>query len=521
MKLEDMLRKLAEVDPDTRGEVVSAALAATKDYKWVPNPGPQSDAYFSEADELFFGGQAGGGKSQLLLGLAVNEHDRALILRRTNKEAQRMVSDMADILGTRDGWNSQTGTWRLGERAVELGGCEHEEDKQKRKGAAHDLKGFDEITDFSESQYVFITTWNRSAKPGQRCRTVCTGNPPTTPEGLWVIKRWAAWLDPTHPNPAQPGELRWYTHGPDGQEIEVEGRGPHMINGEPIMARSRTFIPSALTDNPDLASTDYGSVLAGLPEDLRKAYRDGVFASAMSDDAFQSIPTEWVKAAQARWTSSIPVGVPMCAIGADVAQGGRDRTVLAPRHDGWYAPLIAYPGRDTPDGKVVAGLVVKHRRDGAIVIVDLGGGWGGDAYGHLKENGIETVGYMGVKGSNKRTIDQVFKYKNVRTEAYWRFREALDPSQPQGSVIMLPPDNELVADLCAPRYRVLGKLDKAVLELESKDAVCKRLGRSTDKGDAVVMSWWAGRKGVNIPGGVWTPRRTRPDTAILKKPRRA
>lgn len=521
MRLDEMLKKLADVDADTRGEVVAAALEATKEYKWVPNPGPQSDAYFSDADELFFGGQAGGGKSDLGIGLALNEHEISLILRRTNKEASKLLLRAIDIYGTMAGVNKQTGIHTPDGRRIDIGGCEHEHDKQKRKGTPHDLYVFDEITDFTESQYVFITTWNRSAKPGQRCRVVCTGNPPTTPEGLWVIKRWAAWLDLNHPNPAQPGELRWYTNGPDGQEIEVDGPGPHVINGESIIARSRTFIPSALSDNPDLASTNYGSVLAGLPEDLRKAYRDGIFTTAMSDDAFQAIPTAWVKAAQARWKDTPPTGVPMCSMGVDVAQGGRDRTVLAIRHDGWYAPLIAYPGKDTPDGKVVAGLVIKHRRDGAEVIVDLGGGWGGDAYGHLKENGIDTKGYMGVKGSTKRSSDHVFKFKNVRTEAYWRFREALDPSQPQGSTIMLPPDNELVADLCAPRYRVVGKIDKAVLELESKNDVCDRLGRSTDKGDAAVMAWWSGRKGVNMVGGNWTPRKVYHSTATMKRPGRA
>lgn len=459
--------------------------------------------------------------SDLGIGLALNEHHRSLLLRRTNKEAHGLLQRAVEIYNSTSGVNKQTGITTPDGRLIEIGGCEHEDDKQKRKGTPHDLYVFDEVTDFTESQYVFITTWNRSAKPGQRCRVVATGNPPTTPEGLWVIKRWAAWLDPHHPNPAQPGELRWYTTAADGQEIEVDGPGPHAINGESVTARSRTFIPSALSDNPDLASTNYGAVLSSLPEDLRRAYRDGVFTAAMSDDAFQAIPTEWVKAAQARWHDHPPVNVPMCAIGVDVAQGGKDRTVLASRHDGWYTKLIAYPGKDTPDGKVVAGLVVKHRRDGAKVVVDLGGGWGGDAYGHLKENGVDCEGYMGVKGSLKRSSDQVFRFKNIRTEAYWRFREALDPSQPQGSTIALPPDNELVSDLCAPRYEVKGKLDKAVLELESKDEVCKRLGRSTDKGDAVVMAWWAGRKSANIRGGDWKPRNSRPSVAEMKRPRRA
>ena len=47
-------------------------------------------------------------------------------------------------------------------------------------------------------------------------------------EGLWVIKHWAPWLDPMHPRPAYPGELRWFTTGPDGEDAEVDGCGPHL-----------------------------------------------------------------------------------------------------------------------------------------------------------------------------------------------------------------------------------------------------------------------------------------------------
>src|SRR6185437_10300181 len=156
-----------------------------------------------------------------------------------------------DILGSREGWNGQEDVWRLaGGRVVDIGGCQHEDDKQKYKGTPHDFIGFDEVSDFSESQYTFIIAWNRSADQHQRCRVVAAGNPPTRPEGLWVIKRWAAWLDPNHHNPAAPGELRWYTTGEDGKEIEVDGAGPHVIGGEAVYARSRTFIRARLADNP-------------------------------------------------------------------------------------------------------------------------------------------------------------------------------------------------------------------------------------------------------------------------------
>lgn len=501
LRLEDLLDRLTQTPDKSREEIERLALEATAHMRWVPNPGPQSDAYFSEADELFFGGQAGGGKSDLEIGLAINAHDRSLLLRRTNPEADGLVERMAEIMGNRDGFNSQKGVWTLPDkRLVRIGGCQLEEDKQKYKGKPNSLICFDEVSDFTETQYVFISGWNRSTNPKQRCRIVAAGNPPTRPEGFWVVKRWAAWLDPKHHNPALPGELRWYTTDEDGDEIEVDGRGPHQIGKRLVLARSRTFIPSALTDNPDLASTNYSAVLDALPIELRTAYRDGNFAAGLKDAPMQCIPTEWIKQAQDRWTKNPPYRVPMCAIGVDVAQGGQDKTVAAVRHDGWYAPLIVKPGAETPDGASVAGEVIRIRRDGAAVVIDLGGGWGSDAYAHLHKNGIDAKGYMGLKKSTRRTANRLHGFFNVRSDAYWSFREALDPSQPQGSTIMLPPDPELVSDLAALSY-CLNRQNQ--IQVESKEDVVNRLGRSTDRGDAVVMAWYAGVKIGNIPEGDW------------------
>lgn len=512
ISLDDIIARLAGLPKETQDEILKAATDATANLAWIPNPGPQTDAYFSEADELFYGGQAGGGKTDLELGLALTAHERSLVLRRTNKEATGLVERMIGMLnGDRSGWNSQLGSWhRPDGRVVDIGGCEHEHDKEKRKGHPHDLICFDEVSDFTETQYVFICAWNRSAKPGQRCRIVAAGNPPTRPEGRWVVDRWGAWLDPQHPNPAMPGELRWYLTGPEGKEIEVDGPGPHDINGRPTHARSRTFIPAKLSDNPDLAKSEYGAVLDALPADLQSAYRDGNFGATLEEQAFQAIPTAWVRAAQARWTPVPPAGVAMNAMGVDIAQGGKDNTVIARRYDGWYPPLVVIKGKDTPDGKTAAGAVIAHRHGGAKVIVDLGGGWGGDALAHLVANGVDAVGYMGIKKSNERTADKFFKLTNVRSAAYWRFREALDPSQPQGSVLCLPQDPILLADLCAPTY------DKTPqgIAIESKEKVCARLGRSTDRGDAVVMAWYHGLKASNIKGG-YAVRSTHPDQAIM------
>lgn len=447
--------------------------------------------------------------TDLLIGLALTEHKRSLILRRTNNEVKGLLDRMRDIVGNSDGLNSQTGTWRREDgRIIETGGCQLEVDKQKYKGNPHDGIFYDEVSDFTETQYTFINTWNRSAVPGQRCRVVAAGNPPTRPEGLWVVKRWAAWLDPQHPNPAEPGQLRWYTTGDDGEELEVDGPGPHMIGGRPVYARSRTFIPATLQDNPDLIASGYQASLDALPPELRAAYRDGDFQTTLKDDAYQIIPTSWVVEAQNRWKPNPPPGIPMCAMGVDVAIA-KDKFVVACRHDGYYPKPLVIPGHEVSDPKKAAGRVVAMRRDAAKVIVDVGGGWGADCYAQLAANNIDCIGYMGVKGSKAKSSDGRFTFANVRTHALWSFREALDPSQPGGSIITLPPSATLRADLCAPAYQVKGNAKGATLQAESKQDVCDRLGRSTDEGDAVVMAWYDGVKQANLRGG-WEGGRGQP-----------
>lgn len=228
ISFDEVLERLKSLTPEELKAVEHDVMAATKDMLWVPNPGPQTDAYYCDADELFYGGQAGGGKSALINGLAVTSHERSLILRRIREDAKKLAeSELIGKLfdGGRDGWNGSDLVWRNGKQLIQYGGCEQEEDKQRYKGDPHDLICFDEVTDFLETQYEFITIWNRSTTPGQKCRVVATGNPPTSATGLWVIRRWGAWLDPSHPNPAKPGELRWYLRNEVGEEMEVEGRG--------------------------------------------------------------------------------------------------------------------------------------------------------------------------------------------------------------------------------------------------------------------------------------------------------
>lgn len=489
---------LEAAPPDFRQTAIAEALEQTRDLCWVPNPGPQFEAYFSEADEVGFGGEAGGGKSDVLLGLALTAHKRSVVLRRTNKEADKLVERVVEIVGSRAGWNGADNVWRRPDgRIIDISGCQNEDDKQKFKGIPHDLKAFDQLEDFTKTQFEFIIAWNRTTEPGQRCRIFTTFNPPTTPEGMWVLDRYAAWLDPRYVGQlgkgvAKPGEIRWFTRGLNDEDLEVDGPGPHMIGNEAVFARSRTFIPSALSDNQELEATNYGATLASLPTKYRDAYKGGRFDKSLADQPNQCIPLAWVREAQARWTEKPPRGIPMCCIGVDASGGGADPMVLAIRHDGWYARMIEVPGKDidpTRAGAQCSGIITSYRRNQAGVMVDMGGGYGGSIYERLLENEIDVKGYKGATVSTRRTQDNQRGFSNKRTESYWKFREALDPDQPGGSPIMLPDDRFLVAELTAPTFEDKRSSTGLVIELESKEDVVARLGRSTDRADAVIMAW--------------------------------
>lgn len=484
MNLEQILAAYNALPEAEQQEVIKDADQALGERHFVPNPGPQTDAYFSEADELFYGGAAGGGKSALLCGLAVDDYQPALILRREATQIKSLESEIERLLGTRTGYNAQSHVWKLpsGDN-IELGGVPYDKDKEKYQGRPHRLKGFDEITQFTEAQYRYIIGWLRDAK-GRRCRVVCTGNPPTSAEGMWVVNYWGPWLDKAHPNPAQPGELRWFTTI-DGEDTEVDGRGPHLINGQEVMARSRTFIPSKLEDNPDLMASGYAATLEALPKELRDRLRHGAFDVETEDHEWQAIPTRWVKEAQARWTDSPVEGMKMTAVSADVAQGGDDKTVIQARYDWWYGRFVSKKGKETPDGPSVAGEIVKVMRDRARVVVDAGGGYGGDTLTALAQADVTCFGFKGSAGSTGKSREGMYEFKNLRAQAVWQLREALDPDYQ--SRIALPPDPELLADLCAFRYEVKPGKRGQVIQIGPKEDMREQLGRSPDKGDTTVM----------------------------------
>jgi hypothetical protein len=490
--LEDFIQKLNGMPADAIEFVDQEVQEATGAMKWVPNPGPQTDAYFSEADVLLFGGEPGGGKSQLGLGLAFNAHKRSLILRRQYTDLGGLIDDAIKINGSRDGFNGQPPP-RLTltpDQFIDFGACARVGDEQHWMGKAHDLIVPDEGTQFAYVQIRFLMGWLRHENPLQRTRVLIPTNPPLNPEGLWVLQMFAPWLDDRYPYPARPGELRWVVSDGNGNDRWVDGPAVVEINGKMVKPLSRTFIPSSVEDNPYYAAGSYRAKLDAMIEPHRSILL-GRFKTSFKDQSNQIIPTIWVRQAQERWKPKPPDGIPMCAIGADCSGGGADPLVIGSRHDGWFSEFVEVKGEDIPMNKIgafTAGQIVTHRRDDADIIIDMGGGYGGAAYEWLQANDIDVKAYKGAEKTSRRTADKKLSFRNTRTAALWGLREALDPGQPGGSPIALPPDHLLLADLTAPTFTV----GPQGYEAEDKEDVCERLGRSTDRGDVAIMLWWTG-----------------------------
>lgn len=465
----------------TAGERAELALIARRlTPSWVPLfDGPQRQAYESEADVLFYGGAAGGGKTDLVIGAALTRHRRSIIFRKVGTELQAIIDRMAEILGASDGFNSQKNVWRLPGRQVEFGAVPVPGDEKKYQGRPHDLKVFDEITSFPEAQFRFLITWLRTTEPGQRCRVICTGNPPVDSQGEWVVRYWAPWLDQDHPNPAAPGELRWFA-ALDGRDVEVASGEPFLHGGKNIRPLSRTFIPSRVQDNPFLMETGYEATLQALPEPLRSRMLEGDFTAGRDENPFQVIPSAWVAAAQGRWSEQGRRG-PMDAVGQDVARGGRAETVVSRRHGAWYDQLLCYPGTATPDGPSAAAVAMAAARDGAPIHVDVIG-CGTSPYDHLNQAGVHVVPLNGAAASYGTDKSGQLRFHNLRAELWWKLREALEPTAVPP--VALPPGQALRADLCAPTW----SLRAGRILIESKEDLMARIGRSPDKGDAIVYA---------------------------------
>jgi phage terminase large subunit len=228
---------------------------------------------------IAYGGARGGGKSWAMRTKAVllclrYKRLKVLLLRRTFPELEAnhitpllvILHDIAEYIVSKKEFRFPNGS------VIKLGYCKNENDANQYQGQEYDVIMFEEATLFTESQLVFISTCLRNVRTDFDTRIYYTCNPG---------------------GPAHHYIKRLF--------IDREYEGDEN-------AEEYTFIPALIFDNEILMKNDssYIKVLDNLPEELRRAHRDGDW-DALSGQYFREfrrsvhviddfdIPDSWVR----------------------------------------------------------------------------------------------------------------------------------------------------------------------------------------------------------------------------------
>jgi hypothetical protein len=216
-------------------------------------------------------------------------------------------------------------------------------------------------------------------------------------------------------------------------------------------------------------------------------YNNRVLGEFWSSDEDGAIPLSWIEAANERWHAWNDAGRPEQGgphiLGVDVARAGEDKTVIALR-DAWVIRELRVTSKqDTmaTAGRVAAALNADPKATALVDIIGVGSG----TYDRLRELGHRAEAFVASRGTRRRDITGEFFFSNTRSASVWNVRELLDPSR--SPELALPPDDDLTGDLTAAHWRVVsgGKI-----QVELKEEIKKRIGRSPDRADAVIMAMW-------------------------------
>ena len=263
----------------------------------------------------------------------------------------------------------------------------------------------------------------------------------------------------------------------------------------PNIATGKVVIPGGPAPNwPETIAKEYG-----IDSPFYRAFVDAEFPSQAEDALVQR---EWLEAAVARWipVDVLPQWAPARAesvfVGVDPARLGPDRTVCCVRREMQVDEFIEWRGQDTmqTSGRVVREvrkLVDARRRVISVHVDEIGIGSG--VLDRLKET-LPTVKYwdrVGRSDATSRAVKAVGfdagkraflpdRFTNLRSQGYWHLRKLLEENK-----LALPDNSALFEELLATRV-IFGSDGRTAIE--SKDDIKKRLGRSPDLADALVIS---------------------------------
>ena len=225
---------------------------------------------------MLFGGAKGPGKTDCLIADAArgigDPNYKALLLRRTFPRLQEIL-DRCKMMYAQAG-----GDWRKVESRftfpsgakITLGHCQHEDDKRTYHGREFNYIGFDELTEFTETQYSFIIANVRRSRADAALFIRAT----TNPGGLGHT-----WVKRYYYDACKPKRQVEYldTNGVRRMMYVPE------VHIDPTSLTSRCFVPATVYDNANIMAFDPGYVrrLELLPEIEKMRLLHGVW------DAFE------------------------------------------------------------------------------------------------------------------------------------------------------------------------------------------------------------------------------------------
>lgn len=289
---------------------------------WTPQR-RQADFLARFEDEALYGGAAGGGKSEALVAEALRQahipHYRALILRKTYPELSELIDKSQRYYrGAFPGaqWSEARHMWRFPSGAkIYFGAMQHTNDRFKYQGRAYDYIAFDELTHFTQDEYLYLLSRNRASGPGTRVYLRASANPGGIGHG-WVKARFLT--------PAPPMQTIW-------EDVQVRTPDGNVHTAR----RSRIFVPSTVFDNQILLQNDpaYAARLAALPDADRRALLYGDW-DAFAGQVFSEWRADPAHYADRRYTHVIdPFPIPR---GWRVVRGF-DFGYSRPFSVGWWA----------------------------------------------------------------------------------------------------------------------------------------------------------------------------------------
>lgn len=221
--------------------------------KWTAHPGPQTEALRRPEFEVLYGGARGGGKTDAGLAWLLRHIDnpryRALIIRKNADDLSDWI-DRARVMyqdtGATFAYRPAIITFPSG-AIFRTGHLKDDNSYGKYLGHEYQRMVIEELTQIpTEELYLKLISSCRTTIPELEPRVFCTTNPGGIGH-VWVKSRF----------------------------VDVASPGMPYVDKE--TGRTRIFIPAKVTDNPTLMTVDpaYLNFLDGLPDQLRKAWRDG------------------------------------------------------------------------------------------------------------------------------------------------------------------------------------------------------------------------------------------------------